>query len=551
MGLGLHAEFKVCILHAEWNRWEPLDSTNAHAVKGNPFPGEPGLRGLGRPKQLSPVQFFWKMFPSSLMRMMVEETNRYAEQQGAMEEGKRVWKDVDLGEMYKWHGLNLAMALHPLPSLEMYWETSSEGAVVFPGFSSCGMSMKRFEQIRRYFHICDGEKRQTLEKGTREHKLFHVAPVIEALNEAYKQHYVPGRRVTVDERTIPIRNRMCPIRMYNKQKPYKFGIEVFVICDSLTYFNMHFIVYDKIKCKELHTKMVVELVEQLPMKGYSVYLDRGFTSPWTLVKLRDMGHSATGTVMTNRKGFPTQELFMRKDEQVKGTVKAVVDVEWGICAVAWVDKKPVHFMSSEFGVDVKAVVRRTGSEREEVPCPELAREYNLYKDAVDQFDKLCLKDCYSVEQEVVNRKWWHRLYWGLFDGSLQNAWILYDLAWEHKPPLNHYRFLMSIQKALVFNGLERERSSRAVAVPQKKAVSRLDLSLGHFLVKGDKKNHCVVCTARRAGPSSDGRGAQTIMRCSVCTNVPLCIGQCFIDFHTLVDIPNLKIAPTSSLFAQH
>jgi hypothetical protein len=63
-----------------------------------------------------------------------------------------------------------------------------------------------------------------------------------------------------------------------------------------------------------------------------------------------------------------------------------------------------------------------------VKCPEICSEYNKYKDAVDQYDKHCLRDQRSVEKSQVSRKWWHKLYWGLFDGALVNVQILWEMC---------------------------------------------------------------------------------------------------------------------------
>lgn len=64
-------------------------------------------------------------------------------------------------------------------------------------------------------------------------------------------------------------------------------------------------------------------------------------------------------------------------------------------------------------------------EHAKVRCPEVAEHYNLYKDAVDQFDKHCLRDNYSIEKKQVSRRWWLKLYWGLFDSVLVNSYILW------------------------------------------------------------------------------------------------------------------------------
>lgn len=535
-------------LHAGWDRWEEPNEENMKSVAPFQFTGHPGIRGLGRAKQLTPYDIFNKLFPGSLVERIVEETNKYAMECGAGEVG-RGWKDVDRGEILLWHGLVFAMALHPLPALEDYWKTGSKGAVVYPGFSSCGMSLKRFEQIKRYLHMNDSRMRATLDRGSREYRLWHVLPVIETLTETFQQFYYPNRKVTIDERTIPIRNRQCPVRMYTPKKPYKFGVQVHTICDSVTYYCWGFRVYDKVKTPDLHAKVVLEFMETLRATGHEVFLDRGFTAPMLLHNLKGRGHTATGTCMANRKGFPTRELSFLKKEEKKGAMKALVDEQEGMVAVAWVDKRPVLFLSTMHGVGLEEVARRNGAEVDMVACPELAREYNKYKDAVDQYDKLCLKTCYSLEVEMIARKWWHRLYWGLFDGAIQNAWILYDIIQEGGG-LDHFSFQMLLQEQLVFNPyVQAKKTPRMVTVAPQRAGNRLDLSLRHFSVHAAKKSYCVVCVARAATGVGDKRGSQTRYTCTACTGVPLCIGACFIDFHTLPEIPNLKLPPGCGLLS--
>lgn len=102
-------------------------------------------------------------------------------------------------------------------------------------------------------------------------------------------------------------------------------------------------------------------------------------------------------------------------------------------AVCWMDKVPVYFLSTAQGLDICEVSRRMdndedGSFKKIVKCPEICSEYNKYKDAVDQYDKHCLRNQRSVEKSQVSRKWWHKLYWGLFDGAMVNAIILWEMC---------------------------------------------------------------------------------------------------------------------------
>jgi hypothetical protein len=83
--------------------------------------------------------------------------------------------------------------------------------------------------------------------------------------------------------------------MYMPKKPYKYGIEVFTLCDSSTYYCYDFIVYDKVPQRDLNTNVVLNMVNTLPPGlNYSITLDRGFTSPLLLHELRKRGHGATG-----------------------------------------------------------------------------------------------------------------------------------------------------------------------------------------------------------------------------------------------------------------
>lgn len=546
------------------------DEEEPFPVSPPPFEGaESGVKGLGgesRAKMLSPTQLFYKLFPETLFNMMVVETNKYAREQEADDERKRAWVDVSKGEMVLFHGLALAMSLHPVPSLEMYFRGDRKGAFAYPGLNQF-MTLKRFEQIKRYFHIADSEARSHFPKDSSEYRLFHVQPVIDVLRGTgdeegtFKKYYNIGEKVTVDERTIPIRNRQCPIRIYNKSKPYKFGIEVFTLCDSVTYYNWDFIVYDKVKCPGLHTKMVMDLCDSLPGEHHRVYLDRGFTSPLLLSQLKDeLGHVATGTCVPTRKHYPAGELMFRRKEGERGDVKAVVEANKGMVALAWYDKRPVNFLSTAHGLEVAAVNRRIGSEVREVDSPEVAREYNLHKDAVDQFDKLCLKQNYSVEQEVIARRWWVKWYWGMVDAVLANCWILYDIIHQgERKRLNHMEFLISVQKGLVENPWLKQGRQRLITVSSSRVFTRLQPG-PHWPVHSESsRGYCLVCMAKGQGQATGVAGRVRTSRsrfyCRSCsgsgekTRVWLCIEgkNCFAEFHEKDCIPNLKIPKGSHL----
>jgi hypothetical protein len=442
--------------------WEKVAEGDAcEEVAPDEFTGSRSrVVGLPDLKLLNPLQVFLMLVPLLYWEGVVQQTNLYAEtsRRNAQAEGQpegRSWSPVTVQEILRWLGLVLAMALHPLPMLSYYWRTGVIGGVSLPGFGRY-MSQLRFEQIKRYIHLNDNSQRPG-DKQTREYRLWHLLPLIKELNQTFKLFYRLGQFVTFDERTIPIRNRQCPIRIYNPKKPFKFGIEVFAVVDSLSFYCWHQHVYDKLPCPDMHSVVVKQLAETLPAGvGHAAILDRGFTAPLLLRDLAAMGIKATGTCQKNRKQYPKEMLKMPKTAE-RGTVIAAYNEKEKMLAVVWKDREPVFFLSTMHGLTEGETGRRLGAERAQVTCPEIAFEYNKYKDGVDQFDKACLGQNYSLELELVSHKWWLRGFIGLIESALQNAYILFK---TENPEVARYEFMLTLQEQLVENTQDHSRSLR-------------------------------------------------------------------------------------------
>ena len=278
---------------------EPLDEETVFqwcsAPYGSSFPWEvkpsenkrTGLRGMTGKNfsKLTPFGVFSLFLDMGWFCKIAAETTRL---------GKSVlgdtFEEVKVTEMIVWHALVLGMALHPLINKEMFWQSGHIGTTTFPNYGRF-MKRKRWLDIKRFFHLESNAGKEAFPTSSGEHRLWQVQTLIPTLRQNFKKYFCPGGTVTVDERTIPIRNRMCPIRIYNPKKPYKFGMEVFVLCDGVTYYCYDFIVYDKTKRTDLHTNVVLDLAEGLPKHlSFNLVLDRGFTSPILLQKLLKMGH---------------------------------------------------------------------------------------------------------------------------------------------------------------------------------------------------------------------------------------------------------------------
>src|SRR5277367_5260833 len=128
---------------------------------------------------------------------------------------------------------------------------------------------------------------------------------------------------------------MCPFRgrvsfrVYIKGKPHKYGIKVYDLCDAETGMICEMEVYTG-KCEtDPSFNTMASLVQRLLCnhvgKGYTVYMDRYFTSPALFQKLHDQQINATGTIQVNRlgKGNPVRLEKLQKGEKIsacKGNV---------------------------------------------------------------------------------------------------------------------------------------------------------------------------------------------------------------------------------------
>ncbi|POM62836.1 hypothetical protein PHPALM_27959 [Phytophthora palmivora] len=60
-------------------------------------------------------------------------------------------------------------------------------------------------------------------EGITKDKVFNIRPVLQVMGKAFRRGYRLGPRVSFDGGTIPNRSQYNPIRVYNKDKPHKYG----------------------------------------------------------------------------------------------------------------------------------------------------------------------------------------------------------------------------------------------------------------------------------------------------------------------------------------
>ena len=260
-----------------------------------------------------------------------------------------------------------------------------------------------------------------------------------------------------------------------------------------------------------------------------MYTDNYYTSPALYADMTHLGFGGCGTVRCNRRGLPPEmKAKLRKGEMVASTA------EEGMMALKWMDKRPVHMLSTIHDDSVVTKQRRTRlapDGREEIRKPHAVEGYNRHMGGVDKSDQLL--SYYGFGHRTV--KWWRRAWFHLIDMAVVNSYILYKESSQSARKLTHekYRILLASELLVEAGEAPHVHPGGRASHP---LPSSSRLTERHFPGKtaagvGGKPSQldCVVCSHKK------GRGRRTTtFTCKDC-NLPMCIVPCFELYHTKVD----------------
>ena len=296
------------------------------------------LAGPTVPLPHDPLGIFSLFFDDNLVGMIVEETNRYAEQ--CLRETNKQWT-TNAEEIRAYIGFMILMGINRLPEIRDYWSTDK--SLRYAPIAD-RISRDRFEEITRYLHFTDNDKLPARgEDGFS--RLQKVDPIISALKQKFKAVYYPHSQLSVDEAMIPFKGRSS-MKQYLPLKPVKRGFKVWAMADALNGYLYDFNVYTGATGERetaLGEKVVLTLSEPLKGKHHQLFFDNYFTSITLLDKLLARGTYGCGTIRTNRKNFPSEISEEAKKFQRGGSVFRQCEK---IVATAWKDNKVVNVAST-------------------------------------------------------------------------------------------------------------------------------------------------------------------------------------------------------------
>jgi hypothetical protein len=265
------------------------------------------------------VNFFGNFFSLTLFDEIAAETNRYVSEKinKAMPLKKHFiwvgWEDVTTEELLAFHGVILNMARDVKSSVKDFfseqWLDSSQ-------FYKDIHSRKRFLQLYSGLHVSPPPRAEIPDRQMQS-QASKVKNVTDYVQSKFLEFYSPTQYLSADVSTVNFKGCMV-FKMYNPQKPTKWGLCIYVIADSTNgYVYVLIPYYGSITTKCLMhpeltftSRIVLELISKVQNvtheKGYHLYTDRFYTNLDLARELMKRKVHLTGTVQQNRKVCPNK-----------------------------------------------------------------------------------------------------------------------------------------------------------------------------------------------------------------------------------------------------
>lgn len=175
------------------------------------------------------------------MNTLVKETNRYANQyisKGLHKDNSRVteWVAVSVDEMKAFTVTILNMGIVKLPTIYLYW--SKCRSFQQPWFRQM-FARNRFQLLLKFFHLVNNDvlARQPYDPCAK------FQPILDHANILFRHHYTAHPQLSVDESLIGTKCRTIMQQYLPNKKHHRWGIKVWMLCDSVVSYCLGFFVY--------------------------------------------------------------------------------------------------------------------------------------------------------------------------------------------------------------------------------------------------------------------------------------------------------------------
>jgi hypothetical protein len=175
------------------------------------------------------------------------------------------------------------------------------------------MSLQSFKDLLRFLRFDDRQHRNKSDC------LSPIRFLFDRFAKELPRHLVPSENMTVDEQLVPFRGR-CSFIQYMPNKPVKYGLKFWSLCDAETRYVLALDLYSGKKGNTIehnHSRNVVlRLVDQLPnivKQGRNVTYDRYFSDLLLSKALLERKMTSLGVVDRKRTFVPIELKSVRNE----------------------------------------------------------------------------------------------------------------------------------------------------------------------------------------------------------------------------------------------
>ncbi|KRZ09958.1 PiggyBac transposable element-derived protein 4 [Trichinella zimbabwensis] len=284
-----------------WNKQVPYKNvrTRAHNI----YSGRQGPRSVARRAK---THFeIWSLFKTQdIIDVIVLNTNIYISNIRAKCMREKSAKDTDEDEIKTLLGLLLLAGTFRSNRLNLcdFYNTDGTGVEIF----SSTMSLQRLRFLLRCLRFDDHATRS---ERKLQDKLAAIRMVFDRFVKNCTENYMHSPHVTIDEVLLSFKGR-CPFRMYIPTKAAKYGIKIFELSDSKTYYVSKIEVYvgkqneGSYQMDTSPTAVVKRLCSAIVGSGRNITMDNWFMSYPLVEDLLKEKLTAVGTLRKNKKHIP-------------------------------------------------------------------------------------------------------------------------------------------------------------------------------------------------------------------------------------------------------
>ena len=339
----------------------------------NDFTGPHGMNEniLPEPEAIDFVNLF---LDDLIYEALVDETNRYAQaylDNNNLRTNSRFsqWPTdgITVNIMRTFIALIVAMGLVDQESVPDYWSTDP---IISMPFYSGVMPRDMFLNILSFLHLSDNQA--YIPRGRPGYQpLAKLGIVYQNIVQRFGEVWSPGEHLCIDEAMIPFRGK-THMRVYAPDKPCKYGLRCYVLCDADNAYCCQFKLYTgkTTAVPSVHGRtydLVMSLIAPYLDCGRKLTVDNYYTSPQLFMDLYARSTGATGTARAHRKNMPNLKDVLLKD---RGD-KAIVHCGPLVCLKVK-DSKVVHLLSTVYSCNPVPTGKRT-RQGDELTRPEVIK----------------------------------------------------------------------------------------------------------------------------------------------------------------------------------